>query len=382
MPYQEKRNKYIIKKATRVPSRALNPDAPTFKFTPKPTIDCVDKKNVSDNTILSKYFSKYLDKDMIVFSDKDYLNYYVILNLSNFLKNNLHISTLCLNNCMNLERQETKSLFREPYDNIKEQSSLISSKHSPLITIINDVLCSKLINSGIKKLLVFTQMNDMSSNILEEMSKNKSINELNLTIYEGNMSHPNDLTTNLDILFKNNKTLKTLRVRGLCNVNKFIPKMDDTNYLATNNTLDSLEFSYNTVMNESRSYMLKYIFRALLNNSITTVNLSYNYINNHELKYLMLALKNNTTVKHLDISYNLITSQGITYIADMLKTNTSLISLNLNNNLIDDLSVYFLGIALYGNATLTTLSIKNTYLTETGYNTIMKTMGDYYLPDF
>jgi len=39
-----------------------------------------------------------------------------------------------------VKRQETKTLFLilEPYDNIKEQSSLISSKHSSLILFIFD----------------------------------------------------------------------------------------------------------------------------------------------------------------------------------------------------------------------------------------------------
>jgi len=155
--------------------------------------------------------------------------------------------------------------------------------------------------------------------VCELLKVNTSIKTVNLT---ANEVGDNGVKYVVDFL-KVNSTITTLYLESnqiTCSGAKLIA---DT--LITNRSLDSLILSHNNIGNEGAKYIMDTINKY--NTTLTRLNLSGIYsIDQHGVKYVMDALKINTTLK--TFGFNNISAfqfNNLTpYVSDMLKTNTTL----------------------------------------------------------
>ncbi|KAL0225861.1 hypothetical protein P9112_013185 [Eukaryota sp. TZLM1-RC] len=141
--------------------------------------------------------------------------------------------------------------------------------------------------------------------------------------------------------------------------------------LESNSTLTTLRLQYNNITSEGASALA----RALESNStLTKLNLWNTNITSEGASALARALESNSTLTELDLSNNKITSEGASALARALESNSSLTTLYLQYNKITSEGASALARALESNSSLTTLRLQYNNITSEGASALARAL--------
>ncbi|KAL0225974.1 hypothetical protein P9112_013298 [Eukaryota sp. TZLM1-RC] len=132
-----------------------------------------------------------------------------------------------------------------------------------------------------------------------------------------------------------------------------------------------LQLPNNNITSEGASALA----RALENNStLTRLNLYKNNITDEGASALARALESNSTLTGLYLRSNNITFKGVSALAHALESNSSLTTLYLQSNNITDEGASALARALESNSTLTELNLRSNNITDEGASALARAL--------
>lgn len=148
--------------------------------------------------------------------------------------------------------------------------------------------------------------------IAEALSFNHTIKYLDLTA--------NKIDEEIKYFYNFSNSLQYLDLSG-CLQNSITSK-GIGQILKNNNTLQTLDLSYNDIDSDEFKYLL------IDNKSLLTLNLVGCKLNEHAIEYLIKSLKN-SNLQSLNLMWNELNSIGCNFLADVLRVNSNLQYLNL-----------------------------------------------------
>ena len=116
--------------------------------------------------------------------------------------------------------------------------------------------------------------------------------------------------------------------------------------------------------------------------SLTELDVSWNNLRGEAGEQLLLAFKDNFTVKKLNLSYNLFGVSSVEFpaaiikFAEVLQDNTRLKEIDLSNNWIDTKSAFCLAHGLRVNTTLKSININGNPIGSSGIKFFLQSLND------
>jgi len=177
----------------------------------------------------------------------------------------------------------------------------------------------------------------------------------------------NDILDELITLLKKNENIREIYLKLISSFENY-KLVDFVKALSNNKSLDVLDFSYNSEINDAIRELL-----VLLKNDI---NLRFLYLTRTKIdfthiKLLSDALMFNTNLVHLNISRNNIGDKGIECILEGLKKNDTLMWLDINTNDITKNGIVKLSEAFKHNTSITNLDISKNIIGMEGLNLLV-----------
>ena len=116
--------------------------------------------------------------------------------------------------------------------------------------------------------------------------------------------------------------------------------------------------------------------------TLLELNLSWNNLRGEVAEKLILAMKENYTVKRLDLSYNLFglstpeMPSAALKISDLLQENVVIEELNLSNNLIDGKVAFWIAHGLQSNTSLKSFEINGNPIGSSGIKFLIQSINN------
>jgi NLR family CARD domain-containing protein 3 len=210
--------------------------------------------------------------------------------------------------------------------------------------------------------------------IADALTTNTILKRLNLSV---NLENINSLKILLDGL-NNNTSIISLALSLNANKNnpKYVAKI--AKYLARNTTLKNLFLWKNAIDNYSAEIIVESL---MCNNTLTTLDLSYNniggFINSQARKFSeMLTI--NKSLKNLHLNHNNITPDFAIDIAKSLICNSTLECLTLDHNIINNHCICDMITLLSNNNSIRTLSVVGNSITAHVHQQLDQLLKDNY----